>query len=112
MSEQKNTIDADESSKADSVRLSALLGSLPIKRLAEMWCELNRWTFPKELKELEPNDWNKLPPMGIGCKPLREAMNFIANKITHKECLREWNKNNQHIGNFDERYEGRLGKSA
>jgi hypothetical protein len=112
MSEQENTNNADGQPKADSVRLSALLGSLPTKRLAEIWCELNRWNFPFELKVLEPKDWNDMPPMGRDHNTLSEAMRFIEAKITHKECLREWNKDRIELGNYDEWYERMFGKSA
>lgn len=64
------------------------------QRLAEMWCQLNRWGWPKdlpdpELKSLEGN-------------PRRSAiMREIASTIGMRACLREWNKDTMTDAEFD-----------
>ena len=48
------------------------------------WCQLNMFQWPNELPDPEPpSQWRK----GIR----GEIMDWIVNKITHKECLRIWN---------------------
>lgn len=52
------------------------------KTLAKWWCVLNIWNCPKEFKSMPSNGYKRR--VGI--------MNWISNKITEKECLREWRK--------------------
>lgn len=57
------------------------------KRLAEMWCELNRWGWPKEISNPE------LKSLEEHGNPRRATlMNDIRHKIGIEACLREWNR--------------------
>ena len=49
------------------------------KRLAKIWCELNRKNSPKEFRNIEYD-----PTV---------VMNQIRAKISFKECLKEWRRN-------------------
>lgn len=63
----------------------AALDQATPKTLAEWWCELNRWGWPDALGEPESDEYKPRSRRG-------QIMREIANRITHKECLREWNK--------------------
>lgn len=65
------------------------LEGLSNKRLAEIWCELNRWEKPKELES------------AISVNNAIKYMNEIQEKITHKECLRQWHIDQKIEGEFD-----------
>lgn len=54
------------------------------KRLAEIWCLLNRWEIPKELKEkFNKESYDSGEVMG--------AMKLIELLIGKKKCLKQWN---------------------
>ena len=68
--------------------------------LAQWWCELNTWGWPAELGEPEPEN---------APAPSRRTviMTIIGRIIGHKECLREWNKEQKPGKKFDEWYDNR-----
>ena len=54
-------------------------------RLAKIWCELNKWDWPKEIPyEEKPEEWNIL------CRR-QKIMDKIRDRIGHKAISREWN---------------------
>jgi hypothetical protein len=60
----------------------------PPLMLAEWWCLLNRFDWPKEgLGEAEavPEPWRPTPRRSA-------IMNGIVDRIGMRECLREWNR--------------------
>lgn len=62
----------------------AALQSQSDATLAEWWCELNHWRWPAGLSNPEPQ---------TSCTNRRsDIMSWIHNKIGHRACLREWNK--------------------
>lgn len=55
------------------------------KKLAQWWCELNRWGWPAELGGPEIQESKS--------RMIRSAiMEAIEAKITHKRCIEEWNR--------------------
>lgn len=54
------------------------------KRLAEMWCELNKYLVPKELKGMSPIFNHGDDAMG--------AMKLIESLVGKENCLKEWNQ--------------------
>jgi hypothetical protein len=53
-------------------------------RLAEMWCQLNRWSWPSEIQNPEPRG---------DANPRRNAlMAEIVKIVGKKRCMEEWNK--------------------
>jgi hypothetical protein len=83
-----------------NVRLNCVLGGLPTKRMAEIWCTLNIWEFPEELKAFEPKNWNGSKKIGRHSE-VTPFMEYIQSTIGLKECLREWNKERIPGDHFD-----------
>lgn len=52
-------------------------------RLSEIWCELNSWRIPKELRDL-------IEPQNVG--QVTNVMREITGKIGKEKCLKEWNR--------------------
>lgn len=50
-------------------------------RLAQIWCELNCWKIPKEMKKLK---LNKSEAWGV--------MKFIETLVSKKEINKQWDK--------------------
>jgi hypothetical protein len=67
------------------------LEKLDNKTLAEFWCYFNRWEYPRELDRFKPNNWDLLPTQ-IKYKINKPIINYIKNRVSEKELLREWNK--------------------
>lgn len=74
-----------------------LLEGVSDRRLAEMWCELNRWGWPKEM----PRPEERRSPDEGGNPRRSEMMGEILNKIGIRECLREWNREAMSDAEFD-----------
>lgn len=78
------TVKADvESNQIDPI---VELKKIPKTEWARIWCELNSWKIPKELKHIKPNCLIK--EMSF----LRLLMDYIEYIIGEKACLRCWNK--------------------
>lgn len=72
--------------------VQALL-DLPMEGRARVWCALNRFEWPKELEPLKPEGWDMMQPIERMNSPEGVALWRAANEhTTHKECLREWNR--------------------
>ncbi len=67
--------------------------------LAKWWCELNRWEWPTELGEPEPQ--------GTQNPKRSKIMNDIVDRVGIKECLREWNRERLPGEALDEWWENR-----
>lgn len=67
--------------------------------LAKWWTQLNTYEWPAEMPRPEPEKWVKNGRRGI-------IMSWISEKITHKECLRYWNRERMSDSEFDEWYDG------
>jgi hypothetical protein len=61
------------------------LKGLSNPRLAEIWCELNRWEWPAEVPNPEKRTDNSNPRRF-------ELMAFIVRKVGRRACMEEWNK--------------------
>jgi len=58
------------------------------QRLAEIWCELNRWDWPNEIPD--PEDVGDIIKNNHPRRNL--IMDFIHDEIGDKRCSREWNR--------------------
>jgi len=80
------------------------LRAMSIQRLAEIWCELNRWEWPIELLDIKPDDWRQ--PHGtsiaqtLGWQIMEEVRVIIADKV----ISREWNKREMSDEEFEAWY--------
>jgi hypothetical protein len=66
------------------------------QRLAEMWCELNRWGWPAELPRPELRSLEE-----HGNERRSNLMGDIVHKIGFRACLREWNRETLSDAEFD-----------
>lgn len=74
------------------------IAEAPDLMLAEWWCLLNKWEWPREgLGEPDP-----VPEKHDGNRRRGQIMNAICDRIGIRECLREWNRNNMPGPIFDE----------
>jgi hypothetical protein len=71
------------------------LRAAPPLMLAEWWCLLNRWGWPAEGLG-EPDDQQYAPNSRRG-----QIMRWIMDKVGHKACLREWNRERMTDAEFD-----------
>lgn len=59
------------------------------ERLAEMWCQLNRWEIPEEFKgEIPVHSFNNSEKGAV-------AMKAIKRLIGQAKCIEQWNLNRQ-----------------
>ena len=70
------------------------------KELAKWWTQLNSFEWPFEMPTPELDKWVKDGRRG-------KIMNWIVEKITHKECLRYWNRKQYPNAEFDKWWDGR-----
>ena len=61
------------------------------KKLAKIWCELNRWNWPEELNHTKPNRFDELN-MITKYEIVYPMMSLIQMQIGVKLCLEEWRK--------------------
>lgn len=72
------------------------LRKIPKSEWARLWCKINSWEFPDELKNVKPKWWDdehtkeKCERIYQFCMPI---MKEISNEIGYKACNREWNRN-------------------
>lgn len=79
----------------------ASIETAPTLMLAEWWCTLNKWGWPKEgLGEEDPPTKHPFNPNSRRAS----IMQAIVHRIGHKECLREWNKDTMSPKEFEEWY--------
>lgn len=66
-----------------------ILDNIPRDKLARMWCELNCWELPEELKSIKPDWWDEKTNQKHQdfVMPLLRKIESITSK---KECLRYW----------------------
>lgn len=75
----------------------AAVDQAPALMLAEWWCLLNNWEWPREgLGEPDPVPEKHRPDTRRG-----QIMDAIAERIGHKECLREWNRERMQPAEFE-----------
>ena len=77
-----------------------VLGKQSNRELAKWWTQFNSWEWPDEMPRPEPNKWIKDGRRG-------QLMSWISDKITHKECLRYWNRKQYPGVEFDKWWETR-----
>lgn len=71
------------------------LRKIPKSEWARLWCKMNVWEFPNELKNVKPDWWDdehtkeKREMMYQFLEPIMEE---ISDEIGHKACNREWNR--------------------
>lgn len=82
------------------------LRSLSVQRLAEVWCELNRWEWPVEFMDVKPENWPNRPfanqpiVQTLGWQLMEEARRTIADKM----ISREWNRRDMTEEQFEAWY--------
>ena len=79
---------------------------LDISLYPKIWCSLNSFEFPEELKEYKPVNWDLMLPINK-CGFLDEPMDWIETVVSEKELLREWNKDRYPGIEFDIWWENR-----
>lgn len=71
---------------SDLEPFKAIFKTLPKKRLCEMWCDLNSWDIPKELKgEILTHNYKNSERGSL-------AMRDIVAIVGINACLDEWRK--------------------
>lgn len=65
--------------------MNKIIKGISKDRLAEMWCELNRWEIPSELKnEIKEHVFQNSDKGAL-------AMKEIERIVGKNECLKKWN---------------------
>lgn len=78
------------------------LKSLDDSELAVIWCYLNRWEYPPILEKFKPRNWDLMPTqIKYEIESYRLAIDYIKNRVSEKELLREWNKDRMKGIDFD-----------
>jgi len=60
------------------------------KKLAKMWCQLNRWEWPKELEHKKPSWWMNPKDRSQKLTLSSPLMAMIEVMIGEKKCLHYW----------------------
>jgi hypothetical protein len=68
-----------------------LLRTLSIERLAEIWCELNCWRWPRELADIKPPDFGSKHEGPINKSLGWRIMERCSLIIADKTISRTWN---------------------
>lgn len=76
------------------------------KKLAEFWCYFNVYKYPPELDQFKPINWDLLP-IQIKHSINKLFIDYITNRVSEKELLREWNKERMNDIEFDIWWENR-----
>lgn len=72
-------------------------------QLADFWCILNRWEWPKEIPNPEP----VLDPIMKCSTPRRDVfMREIESIVGHKLCSKRWNKDRMNDEEFEDFWKG------
>lgn len=80
------------------------IAEAPDRTLAEWWCLLNKWEWPRAgLGEPDP-----IHEKREGISRRGQIMNAIFGRIGPRECLREWNRDTMPGAAFDEWWASRL----
>jgi hypothetical protein len=76
---------------------------LDIRSRARVWCALNRFEWPRELANHKPDQWEIIPESERMKTADGARLWKAANEhTTHKECLREWNRDRMDDAQFEE----------
>ena len=78
--------------------------AIPESRLAEMWCELNSWKRPAELKDILPEDFRSYTEDKIAYTLSWQVMEYILFVISDKAVSRYWNRKEMNKEKFEEWY--------
>lgn len=81
--------------------IKKMLVKQPIKRLAQMYCEINSWKWPSELKKFKPE---KYEAGNQSCRFGIAIMDMIKEIIGDKTCSREWNRKTMTNEQFERWY--------
>ena len=88
------------------------LDKIPVEELAKLWCDFNKWKFPKIIEHVKPESWDswvgrdREEKRGAVCFPV---MAYIRDKIGFKACIREWNREMMTDEEFEEFYKSQFG---
>jgi len=53
-------------------------------KMAKIWCELNRWNWPKELSEYKPIWWDNSDRLRAEVERKIQSINMVANQRNSK----------------------------